>query len=174
MSFLLPYQVCVPIKTSTVTPIQKVKGSLNASDLRPINTLCVISQLLEKIVKDQLLDHFEKNNLFYPYQSGFRKNHSCESALNNVIADLKESLDQNFVIVAIFVDLKRAFETIDRSLLIQKLSIYGCASNVLSWFSSYLTNRFQRLILRIEFRTPCIDMLSKLLINYNVILFIKN
>jgi hypothetical protein len=131
-------------KTSTVTPIQKVKSSLNASDLRPINTLCVISQLLEKIVKDQLLDHFEFNNLFCPHQSGFRKAHSCESALNNVLADWKESLDQNYVVIAIFIDLKRAFETIDRTLLLQKLAFYSCDSTVLSWFGSYLSNRYQQ------------------------------
>jgi hypothetical protein len=120
-----------------------------------------MSQLLEKIVKDQLLDHFESNGLFCPQQSGFRKAHSCESALNNVIADWKESLDQNCAVIAIFIDLKRAFETINRSVLLHKLAFYGCDPTVLSWFNSYLTNRYQQ--------TKCKDHISTSLpISYGV------
>ena len=131
-------------KVSTVTPIQKVKGSLYVNDLRPINTLCVIGQILERVVKDQLIEHFETNGLFASQQSGFRKLHSCETSITNVITDWKDAIDKNLVTVAVFIDLKRAFETIDRMLLLDKLRLYGCDEKVMAWFGSYLTNRFQQ------------------------------
>ena len=131
-------------KISTVTPIQKVKGSIEANDLRPINTLCVISQILERVVKDQLLEHFESNSLFSSQQSGFRKVHSCETSINSVLLDWKDAIDQNLVVVAVFIDLKRAFETVDRTLLLHKLQLYGCDETVIAWFDSYLSSRYQQ------------------------------
>ena len=131
-------------KISTVTPIPKIKNSTRVCDLRPINTLSVCSQILERIVKDQLLFHFESNNLFARQQSGFRQFHSCESSLALVTTDWIGALDKNKVVVAVFLDLKRAFETIDRKLLLHKLELYGCDPVVINWFSSYLHNRFQQ------------------------------
>ena len=131
-------------KNSTVTPVQKVANSTKVSDLRPINMLPVCSQILERIVKDQLLDHFESNSLFATQQSGFRKFHSCESSLALVVSDWIDALDRNKIVIAVFLDLKRAFETVDRQLLLRKLELYGCDPIVLGWFSSYLHNRFQR------------------------------
>ena len=131
-------------KISTVTPIQKVKGSLDVNDLRPINTLCVIGQVLERVVKDQLIEYFELNNLFASQQSGFRKVHSCETSITNVLTDWKDAVDKNLVVVAVFIDLKRAFETVDRQLLLHKLSLYGCDETVINWFTSYLSDRCQQ------------------------------
>ena len=131
-------------KISTVTPNQKVKGSINVNDLRPINTLCVIGQILERVVKDQLLEHFESNSLFAPQQSGFRKLHSCETSINSVLLDWKDSIDKDCVVIAVFIDLKRAFETIDRTLLLHKLFLYGCDDKVIAWFNSYFTDRYQQ------------------------------
>lgn len=131
-------------KHSTITPIQKITNSNRVSDLRPINTLSVCSQILERIVKEQLLSHFEANNLFVSQQSGFRKFHSCESSIAYVISEWMDALDRNKIVIAVFLDLKRAFETIDRQLLLNKLALYGCDPTVLSWFGSYLSNRFQQ------------------------------
>jgi hypothetical protein len=131
-------------KHSTITPIQKVANSTRVGDLRPINTLSVFSQILERIVKDQLLEHFESNSLFTSKQSGFRKFHSCETSISFVVSEWVDALDKNKAVIAVFLDFKRAFETINRNLLLHKLEHYGCDPIVLSWFSSYLTNRFQQ------------------------------
>lgn len=146
-------------KISTVTPIQKVKGSLDVNDLRPINTLCVIGQVLERVVKDQLLEYFELNNLFASQQSGFRKVHSCETSITDVLSEWKDAVDNNLVVVAVFIDLKRAFETVDRQLLLHKLSLYGCDETVISWFTSYLTERCQQT----RFGSAISDLLSILI-----------
>lgn len=136
---------CVPknFKNSVIVPIRKVKNSNNHSDLRPINQLPVYNKILEMVVRRQLNNYFESNNLFIPEQSGFRSNYSCESALNFLLHEWKVSLDNRRIIVSVFIDLKRAFETIDRSLLIVKLKCYGCSSRVIEWFESYLNERKQ-------------------------------
>lgn len=88
-------------------------------------------------------DHFENNNLLYINQSGFRRGYSCETALELVLSNWKDELDKNNCITAVFVDFKRAFETVDRHILLQKLEAYGIGGTVLKWFQSYLTNRKQ-------------------------------
>lgn len=75
-------------------------------------------------------------------QSGFRTEHSCGSALNLVISNWKDEIQHNKVIVAVFLDLKRAFETVDR-ILVKKLKAIGIRGVALAWFTSYLENRLQ-------------------------------
>ena len=108
------------LKTSTVTPIQKIKNTNKSWEFRPINTLPSAEKMLELAVYYQLIDHFNKNNLFFINQSGFRANHSCESALQLTLTKWKQSMDKGNFTVAVFLDLKRAFETIDRSILIEQ------------------------------------------------------
>lgn len=131
------------LKTSTVTPIQKIKNTNKSWEFRPINTLPSAEKMLELAVYYQLIDHFTKNNLFFINQSGFRANHSCESALQLTLTKWKQSMDKGNFTVAVFLDLKRAFETIDRSILIDKLKSYGIGGSVLNWIKDYLTERYQ-------------------------------
>lgn len=84
----------------------------------------------------------EKNMLFSKYQSGFRKKHSCETAVNYVINRWK-TIDKKHKIIAVFLDFKRAFETVDRGILISKLSKYGIQGKEIKWFESYLNDRLQ-------------------------------
>lgn len=131
------------LKTSTVVPVPKITNTNEACNHRPINTLPNIEKVLEISVKEQLLEYFNSNNLFDGNQSGFRKNHSCETALQLTVSKWKQLLDEGKYIVAIFLDLKRAFETIDRQILLKKLQYYGIGGNVLKWFQQYLSNRSQ-------------------------------
>ena len=95
-------------------------------------------------MKDQLIEHFELNNLFASQQSGFRRFHSCETSITKVLTDWKDGMDKGLVTVAVFIDLKRAFETVDRTLLLQKLHLYGCDEKVIAWFKSYFSERYQQ------------------------------
>lgn len=129
-------------KYSMITPIEKINKTNKCEEFRPINTLKTCEKILEKIIKEQLENYMEINNLLSKYQSGFRKKYSCETTVNYVINKWKY-IDTKNKIMAVFLDLKRAFETIDRELLIQKLYMYGIRENELQWFKSYLTNRKQ-------------------------------
>lgn len=130
-------------KSSIIVPIQKVKKTIKCDELRPINRLKVEESILERVVKMQVVNYFEENKLFMPEQSGFRKKHSCETALNRVVHDWKIALDSKKIVIAVFLDLKRAFETIDRSFLIKKMETYGFHNIVVWWFNSFLSDRIQ-------------------------------
>jgi hypothetical protein len=132
-----------PFKTSIIVPIQKVKNSINHDELRPVNRLKIEESLIERVVKFQLIDYFEHNDLFIPEQSGFRKKHSCETALNFVVHNWRHALDNKNIVLCVFLDLKRAFETIDREVLIRKLARYGLDRYALSWFENFLSGRRQ-------------------------------
>lgn len=99
-------------------------------------------KVLELIVKKQLDKFIEDNKILIEYQSGFRKGHSCETAIQ---ADQwKVTISSGKMISVIFMDLKRAFETIDRKKLITKMERYGIKGKVLSWFKSYVNGRYQQ------------------------------
>lgn len=131
-------------KCSTICPIEKVNGTLKIDEFRPINTLPSYEKVLEIIVKIQFDDYIDKNKIMAEQQSGFRKNHCCETALNRVIDDWKDELELDKIIICIFLDLKRAFETIAREILLTELEQIGVRGVEKSWFDSYLTNRLQQ------------------------------
>lgn len=129
-------------KVSMVSPIEKVPKTNKCEEFRPINTLKTCEKILEKVVKNQLENYFEENLLLSQYQSGFRKKYSCETAVNYVINQWKY-IGKNKRIMALFLDFQRAFETIDRNIMLQKLYMYGIRHVELEWFKSYLDNRQQ-------------------------------
>lgn len=100
-------------------------------------------KVLEGAVKKQLNSHTDNNNILIDEQFGFRKNHSCETAINMIQMDWKKEIDQGNVVIAVFLDLKRAFETVDRKRLLRKLRKYGINGVELRWFESYLSDRSQ-------------------------------
>lgn len=130
-------------KKSTVIPIPKVPNSTRVEDRRPINMLPLYEKILETVVKEQVLEFIDDAGILIEEQSGFRKRHSCESALNLLLLKWKQSIEEGRIILAVFVDLKRAFETIDRGKLLEVLRRYGLGGRVLMWFSSYLERRMQ-------------------------------
>ena len=134
-------------KTSMIDPIEKVKNTCKAEEFRPINTLPCDEKIMESVIKEQLEQYLEENNIIIPQQSGFRRKHSCETALNLVLAEFKDDLSSKNTIISVFLDLKRAFETIDRNLLLKKLFAIGIKDIELEWFRSFLSDRKQRTII---------------------------
>lgn len=131
---------------SKVTLIPKIKNTQKSNEFRPINSMLTDEKIAECVAKEQLityLAYLESNKLLAMHQSAFREKHSCETTLNYVINELKESMDSDQVSIVVFLDLKRAFETIDRNRMIKKLQNLGVKGNELKWFESYLTNRKQ-------------------------------
>lgn len=130
-------------KKSTVTPIQKVPNSNKIEDNRPINSIPVFDKMMQIYVKNELESHVDRNCIYHEAQSGYRKLHNCETAINFVLARWKVLLEQGKIIIVVFYDLKRAFETVDREILIKKLKKYGVDGKVLMWLQSWLTDRKQ-------------------------------
>lgn len=130
-------------KRTTIVPIRKIAKTKLISEYRPINTVSSETKILEKTVCEQLLNHISKYNILVEYQSGFRQEHNTESVLQYIIDEWKNNIDMDESTVVVFLDLKRAFETVDRDRLIKKLENYGIADTVLKWFGNYLQGRKQ-------------------------------
>ena len=130
-------------KVARVTPIFKGGDKTEKSNYRPISVLPVISRLFEKLVYDQLYQYMTDNDLLSPNQSGFRRLHSTLSCLLKNTDDWYSGLDLGQLVGLVFIDLKKAFDTVDHDILCEKLQMYGVCQRELSWFRSYLSNRKQ-------------------------------
>ena len=130
-------------KIARVSPIYKDGSTEDRSNYRPISVLPVVSRLFEKIVFDQVFNYFTENEFFYSDQSGFRLFHSVLSCLLKCTNDWYLNFDKGLFSGVTFIDLKKAFDTVDHDILIAKLRLYGVEGMELDWFISYLSNRKQ-------------------------------
>lgn len=144
-------------KTSTVIPIMKSANAEHANEFRPINMLPIYEKIMELAVHAQVSKYLNENNLLYANQSGFRVGHSCESSIQLLMSKWKRDLDDDKCIVAVFLDLKRAFETVDRGILLNKLEGFGIKGRVHSWFRSYLADRKQFTKYSNEISDECVN-----------------
>lgn len=131
-------------KTATVTLIPKVTNPKSCSDLRPISILPVPGRILEQILHRQMVNFLDETKYLTEQQFGFRHGKSTTQALASVVDDLLWGMDGGLVSVAIFVDLKKAFDTIDHSLLLDKLRLAGLDAPAIKLLSNYLSNRTQQ------------------------------
>ena len=130
------------LKRADVTPIFKKGNDNEKENYRPVSMLSTFSKVFEKLLFEQINDHMQSK--FSKHLTGFRKNHSTQNALLVMIEKWKTILNKKLKVGALFMDLSKAFDTLDHSLLLAKLSAYGFDNNSLSFVRSYLTNRIQR------------------------------
>ena len=131
-------------KQAHVTPILK-KSSLDKEILKnysPVSNLDFISKILERAVAVQLQTHLDKARLMTAFQSAYRKHHSTESALLNIHNDILLNMAKGSVTALILLDLSAAFDTIDHTILLDRLNVhYSISELALGWFKSYLSGR---------------------------------
>lgn len=131
------------LKIAKVIPLHKKDDPAIMDNFRPVSLLTAISKVFEKVAHTQLNDYFTQNKLFYPSQYGFRPDHSTELAALELVDRIHTDLDNKKCSVAIFMDLSKAFDTLDHDILLTKLQHYGIKNIELQWFHSYLTGRSQ-------------------------------
>ena len=136
---------CFPevLKLAKVIPVHKGDETTDPTNYRPIFLLSVFDKLIEKVMLNRILKFLNKNSILYKYQFGFRKNHATTHALTEVIDYIYKSLDDGNYVFGIYIDLKKAFDTVQHQILLQKLQYYGIRGIALDWFNSYLSNRKQ-------------------------------
>ena len=131
------------LKMASTVPIFKKDSKLIVSNYRPISLLSNINKILEKLMFKRVYDFLEKYKCIYKLQFGFRSKHSTNHALVDITETIRAALDDKKIAGGIFVDLQKAFDTVNHEILIEKLSHYGIRGKTNDWFRSHLSNRMQ-------------------------------
>lgn len=110
---------------------------------RPISILPFLSKVVEKLLEIQIHSYYAKFNILSPFQFGFRRGHSTESALLYFSDWIKTQLDSGMIAGAVFIDYTKAFDNINHCILFSKLESYGITGPALTLIKSYLSDRYQ-------------------------------
>ena len=128
-------------KQARLTPVFKRGVDTDKANYRPVSILTSLSKVFEKVIYDQTWNAF--HNVLSSNLSGFMKSHSCSTALLKMTEDWRSSIDNKEAVAAVAVDLSKAFDAIDHSLLLAKLKSYGFSTRALELMSTYLLGRQQ-------------------------------
>ena len=139
-SFAYVFNLCIEknvfppkLKKAKVVPLPKSTDKTNPTNYRPISLLSVLSKLLEKHVHIYLNEFLEKRQLLHPFQSGFRRKYSCNTAARLTNSWLT-AMNKSEVSGVVFLDLKKAFDLVDHDILLKKVAIYLKNSSSLPFF----------------------------------------
>ena len=130
-------------KISKVTAIHKKGSKTDCSNFRPISLLSVPSKIVEHLICSQMVEHLTEHNLQTEHQWGFRSHRSTEDALLHMTEKWRRALDSGLVVGVLFIDFRKAFDTVSHQILLKKLSACGISGNFLEYVENYLTNRKQ-------------------------------
>ena len=130
-------------KIARVTQIYKSESRTDCGNYRPISIISNVAQVFEKVIYSQLITFLNENKVIPENQSGFRPNHSTETTLLHSIINYLDNMDKGLINGVVFIDLKKAFDTVDHALLLAKLERCGVRETPLKWFKSYLHQRKQ-------------------------------
>ena len=128
-------------KKGTVIPLPKITPPHNASDLRPISLLPLPGKLLERFMSKCLSCYLDEKAILSPKQHGFRKGKSTQSSISALLCDVYDNINKSLPTFLVFLDMKKAFDTVSHSIILDKLKKFGLGTRTIKWFSSYLGNR---------------------------------
>ena len=129
-------------KIALLKPLFKKGSKLEAKNYRPISLLPLVSKIFEKVIHSQTQTYLDKNDILYKFQSGFRQNHSTDTALSYLTNKIQSAFDKGFYAGMILIDLQKAFDTIDHEIFLKKLDCLGFGAETIAWYRSYLEDRY--------------------------------
>merc|ERR1711888_118149 len=136
-------QVPYDFKMAKITALHKKGSKLDPGNYRPVSILNSTSKVMEKVVYEQIEKYLATKKLMYEFQSGFRTSHSTDTCLLYLSDHIKQEVDAGKYCGMVMLDLQKAFDTVNHSILLNKLSAIGFDSTSLSWMQSYLEKREQ-------------------------------
>ena len=131
------------LKLAKVCPIYKKNEIDECENYRPISLLSNIGKIFEKVMYKRIWNFLNEFDIIFEKQFGFRKKHSTNHALLSIVEDIRKNLDKKLYTCGVFVDLEKAFDTVNHEILIEKLDHYGIRGSYNDWLKSYLTQRKQ-------------------------------
>ena len=121
------------LKIARVTPVFQAGNENKVGNYRPISVLPCFSKILERIMYNRLFKYLTNNEILYKKQFDFREGHSMEHAIMQLIDNINSSFEKNHFTLDVFVDLSKAFDTVDHYILITNLKQYGIRGNNIRW-----------------------------------------
>ena len=131
------------LKVAKVVPVYKNEDELDNYNYRPISLLSIFNCIFEKLMYNRLKSFLGEHNLLYHCQYGFQEECSTQHALVDIVNRIQFNFDKKLFSFGIFVDSKKAFDTVNHSILLQKLELNGIQGVLNDCFSSYLNDRYQ-------------------------------
>jgi hypothetical protein len=131
------------MKIAKIAPIHKGGSRVRMENYRPISLLSCFSKILEKVVCNRLCSFLKTNSILSGAQFGFCHGHSTIHTMIHFVNHVSKALNNKEHTIAIFFDLRKAFDSCDHKILLQKLSAIGIRGTSLSWFKNYLSDRKQ-------------------------------
>ena len=138
------YPAC--FKVARVVPVYKGEDPTQFSNYRPVSVLPVLSQIFERVLRARLEGFLDRERVLAPGQYGFRAGHSTAMAVLDMVERVRAAWAGGNVAAGVFVDLKKAFDTVDHRLLLSKLEHYGIRGSALALLESYLRDRSQYVV----------------------------
>ena len=134
-------------RSARVTPEFKKGSKLSVNNYRPVSLTCILCKIMEKLVRTNLIDHLQHNNLISDRQHGFVAGRSCTTQLLEVLDKWTKVLDEGGAIDAVYLDFQKAFDKVPHRRLLSKVEAYGIRGNILHWLESFLQGRNQRVVI---------------------------
>ena len=120
------------LKLAKVIPLFKKGDPTSINNYRPISLLPALSKIFERVIYNQINNYFTLNNLYYEVQYGFRSKHSTELAALHIIYTITSKMEKDNIPITIYLDLSKAFDTLNHTILLDKLKFYGIQSSSLN------------------------------------------
>jgi hypothetical protein len=135
-------------KTANVCAIHKKGATCDSNNYRPISLTVIACKIMERIIANNLLSYLHSHNFISTAQHGFLSHRSTETQLLEIFNDWVNAMDNHLLVDCVFIDFKKAFDSVCHSKLLLKLEAHGIKNNLLEWIKSFLSHRLQRVHLK--------------------------